>query len=100
MTTTQEGGRWEITQYEASYPALTRFLPALQVANGGRCDNTSSMGVIAREYLFCSREGGAWDGTKYVCICGDFRKDRISNPDEAGDRRMRIFFLSDLIFFA
>jgi len=59
-----------ITQYEASYPALTRFLPALQVADGGRCDNTSSVGVIAKEYLFCSREGGAWDGTKYVCICG------------------------------
>jgi hypothetical protein len=38
-TTTQASG-CEITQYEASYPALTRFLPALQVANGGRSDNT------------------------------------------------------------
>jgi hypothetical protein len=37
--TTQASG-CEITQYEASYPALTRFLPALQVANGGRSDNT------------------------------------------------------------
>jgi hypothetical protein len=37
--TTQESG-CEITQYEASYPALTRFLPALQVANGGRNGNT------------------------------------------------------------
>jgi hypothetical protein len=38
-TTTQASG-CEITQYEVSYPALTRFLPALQVANGGRSDNT------------------------------------------------------------
>jgi hypothetical protein len=37
--TTQASG-CKITQYEASYPALTRFLPALQVANGGRSDNT------------------------------------------------------------
>jgi hypothetical protein len=36
--TTQASG-CEITQYEASYPTLTRFLPALQVANGGRSDN-------------------------------------------------------------
>jgi hypothetical protein len=42
--------------YEVSYPALTRFLPALQVANGGRCDSPKSVGVIAKEYLFCSRE--------------------------------------------
>jgi hypothetical protein len=38
-TTTQASG-CEITQYEASYPAITRFLPALQVTNGGRSDNT------------------------------------------------------------
>jgi hypothetical protein len=38
-TTTQVSG-CKITQYEASYPPLTRFLPALQVANGGRSDNT------------------------------------------------------------
>jgi hypothetical protein len=38
--TTTQASRCEITQYEASYPALTRFLPALQVANGGRSDNT------------------------------------------------------------
>ncbi len=56
-----------ITQYEASYPALTRFLPALQVADGGRCDNTSSVGVIAREYLFCSRE--RWSlGWHKICM--------------------------------
>jgi hypothetical protein len=49
--TTQASG-CEITQYEASYPALIRFLPTLQVANGGRSDNTWSVGVIAKEYLF------------------------------------------------
>jgi hypothetical protein len=49
-------GWWWNTSYEASCPALTRFLPALQVANGGRCDNPKSVGVTAKEYLFCSRE--------------------------------------------
>jgi hypothetical protein len=38
------------------YPALTRFLPALQVANGGQCDCPKSMGAIVKEYLFSSRE--------------------------------------------
>jgi hypothetical protein len=38
--TTTQASECEITQYEASYPALTRFLPALQVANGGRSENT------------------------------------------------------------
>jgi hypothetical protein len=41
---------------KASYPALTRFLPALQVTNGGRCDCPKSVGVIAKEDLFYSRE--------------------------------------------
>jgi hypothetical protein len=49
-------GWWWNTGYEASYPALTRFLPSLQMANGGRCDSPKSVGVIAMEYLFCSRE--------------------------------------------
>ena len=69
-----------ITQYEASYP-LTRFLPALQVADGGRCDNTSSVGVIAREYLFCSREGGAWDGTKNMYVCVAHKSETDSNAE-------------------
>jgi hypothetical protein len=30
---------------KVSYPALTRFLPALQVTNGGRCDYPKSVGV-------------------------------------------------------
>jgi hypothetical protein len=38
--TTQASG-CEITQYEASYPALTRFLPALQVTK-------TVLGVITR----------------------------------------------------
>jgi hypothetical protein len=41
---------------KASYPALTRFLPSLQVANGGRCDCPKTVGVIAKDCLFCSRE--------------------------------------------
>jgi hypothetical protein len=41
---------------KVSYPAVTSFLPALQVANGVRCDCPKSMGVIAKEYMFCSRE--------------------------------------------
>jgi hypothetical protein len=49
-------GWWWNTSYETSYPALTRFLPALQVAKGGQCDSPKSAGVIAKEYLFCSRE--------------------------------------------
>jgi hypothetical protein len=32
------------------------FLPALQVVNGDRCDCPTSVGMIAKEYLFCSRE--------------------------------------------
>jgi hypothetical protein len=39
-----------------SYPALTSFLPTLHVANGARCDCPKSVGVIAKEYLFYSRE--------------------------------------------
>jgi hypothetical protein len=31
-----------------SYPALTSVLPALQVANGDRYDNTKRVGVIAK----------------------------------------------------
>jgi hypothetical protein len=46
-----------------SYPALTRFLPSLQVANSGRCDCPKSVGVIAKENLFCSREMvELWEG--------------------------------------
>jgi hypothetical protein len=41
---------------KVSYPALTSFLPALQVENGGQCDCPKSVGVIAKEYLFCLRE--------------------------------------------
>jgi hypothetical protein len=41
---------------KASYPALTRFLPALQVASGGRCDCSRSVGVIAKDDMLCSRE--------------------------------------------
>jgi hypothetical protein len=41
---------------KVSYPTLTGFLPALQVANGGRCDCPKSVGVIANEYMFCSKE--------------------------------------------
>jgi hypothetical protein len=51
---------WWNTNYEASYPALTRFLPALQVANGDRCDCPTRVGVIAKEYLFCSRESWSY----------------------------------------
>jgi hypothetical protein len=50
-----QGWWWNIS-YEASYPALTRFLLALQVANSGRCDSPKSVGVIAKGYLFYSRE--------------------------------------------
>jgi hypothetical protein len=41
---------------KASYPALTRFLPTLHVANDAWCDYPKSVGVIAKEDLFCSRE--------------------------------------------
>jgi hypothetical protein len=41
---------------KVSYPALTSFLPALQVANDAWCDCPKSEGVIAKEYMFCSRE--------------------------------------------
>jgi hypothetical protein len=47
---------WWNTSYEAAYPALTMFLPSLQVANGGRYDSPKGVGVIANKYLFCSRE--------------------------------------------
>jgi hypothetical protein len=53
---------WWNTSYEAYYPVLTRLLPALQVANGDRCDCPSSVGVIAKEYLFYSRK--IWSSRK------------------------------------
>jgi hypothetical protein len=58
-------GWWWNTSYGASYPALTRFLPALQVANGGRCDSPKNVGVIAKEYLFCSREMWSFGKSHY-----------------------------------
>jgi hypothetical protein len=39
---------WQNTSYEVSYLALTRF--------NGRCDSPKSVGVFAKEYLFCSIE--------------------------------------------
>jgi hypothetical protein len=53
---------WWNTNYEAYYLTLTTFLPTLQVANGDRCDCPTSVGVIAKEYLFCSRE--SWSSGK------------------------------------
>jgi hypothetical protein len=41
---------------KASYPALISFLSSLQVASGGWCDCPKSVGVIAKKYMFCSRE--------------------------------------------
>jgi hypothetical protein len=61
-TTISQGWWWRgwNTNYEASYPALTTFLPVLQVANGDRCDCPTSVGVIPKEYLFCSRENWSY----------------------------------------
>jgi hypothetical protein len=42
---------------------MKHLIPILQCSyqhykwqNGGQCDNPKSVGVIAKEYLFCSRE--------------------------------------------
>jgi hypothetical protein len=43
-TTLRGGGGTQVMK--VSYPALTRFLPTLQVANGGRCDYPKSVGVV------------------------------------------------------
>jgi hypothetical protein len=53
-TTLRGGGGTQVMK--ASDPDLTSFLPALQVENGGWCDYPKSVGVMAKEYLFCSRE--------------------------------------------
>jgi hypothetical protein len=59
---------WWNTNYEASYPSLIRFLPAPQVANGDRCDCPTSVGVIAKEYLFFSRESWSFGKADYIYI--------------------------------
>jgi hypothetical protein len=50
----QGGGGTQVMK--VSYPALISFVPTLQVANGARCDCPKGVGVIAKEYLFCSKE--------------------------------------------
>jgi hypothetical protein len=48
---------------KASYPTLTRFLPALQVANSGRCDGPKSAcsdqekgGVLGRLTIYIAHK--------------------------------------------
>jgi hypothetical protein len=54
---------------KASYPALTRFLPAQQVANGGWCDCPKNVGVIAMDYLLFSREKvELWEGSLNIYL--------------------------------
>jgi hypothetical protein len=53
---------------KVSYPALTSFLPALQVANDARYDCTKSVGVISRSTCSAREKGGALGMlTKYIC---------------------------------
>jgi hypothetical protein len=40
-------------------PALIRFLPALQVANGGLCDRAKSVVVMERSTCSPREKGGA-----------------------------------------
>jgi len=68
--TTQEGGRWESH-------SMKRLTPLLQ-GSYQHCKWQTVAGVITRrawawlQGRTCSarEKGGAWDGTKYVCICG------------------------------
>jgi hypothetical protein len=54
---------------KASYPVLTRFLPELQVTNDDWCDCSKSVGVIAKDYLFCSREKvELWKGSLNIYL--------------------------------
>jgi hypothetical protein len=51
-TTTLSEVEVENKQQDASYPAPTSVLPALQVSNGDQYDNTKRVGVIAK--VICS----------------------------------------------
>jgi hypothetical protein len=55
------GGGGGIQIMKRLTPLLQGSYPALQVANGDRCDYPTSVGVIAKEYMFCSRESWSYE---------------------------------------